>query len=79
MAYIYPLNNPGSVHLTVFDFTYLSPPPTLRLDMCRLGFGQLGSSRLLSSFTLIESVLYIWTGACIALGSDYQGCVFYVF
>ena len=28
MAYIYPLNNPGGVHLTVFDFTHLSPPPT---------------------------------------------------
>ena len=27
MAYIYPLNNPGGVHLTVFDFTHLSPPP----------------------------------------------------
>ena len=29
MAYIYPLNNPGGVHLTVFDFTHLSPPPIL--------------------------------------------------
>ena len=29
MAYIYPLNNPGGVHLTVFDFTHLSPPPNL--------------------------------------------------
>ena len=28
MAYIYPLNNPGGVHLTVFDFTHLAPPPT---------------------------------------------------
>ena len=27
MAYIDPLNNPGGVHLTVFDFTNLSPPP----------------------------------------------------
>ena len=27
IAYIYPLNNPGVVHLTVFDFTHLSPPP----------------------------------------------------
>ena len=25
MAYIYPLNNPGGVHLTVFDSTHLSP------------------------------------------------------
>ena len=30
MAYIYPLNNPGSVHLTVFDFTHLSPPPIMK-------------------------------------------------
>ena len=29
MAYIYPLNNPGGVHLTVCDFTRLSPPPKL--------------------------------------------------
>ena len=29
MAYIYPLNNPGGVHLTVFYFTHLSHPPTL--------------------------------------------------
>ena len=28
MAYIYPLNNPGGVHLTVFDFTHLSHTPT---------------------------------------------------
>ena len=28
MAYFYPLNNPGGVLLTVFDFTKLSPPPT---------------------------------------------------
>ena len=27
MAYNYPLNNPGGVHLTVFNFTHLSPPP----------------------------------------------------
>ena len=27
MAYIYPLNNPGGVHLTFFDSTHLSPPP----------------------------------------------------
>ena len=27
MAYNYPLNKPGGVHLTVFDFTNLSPPP----------------------------------------------------
>ena len=30
MAYIYPLNNPGGVHLTVCDFTHLSAPPTIR-------------------------------------------------
>ena len=28
MAYIYPLNNSRGVHLTVFDFTHFSPPPT---------------------------------------------------
>ena len=28
MAYNFPLNNPGGVHLAVFDFTYLSHPPT---------------------------------------------------
>ena len=27
MAYIYPPNNSAGVHLTVFDFTLLSPPP----------------------------------------------------
>ena len=27
MAYIYPLNNPGGVHLTIFYFTHLAPPP----------------------------------------------------
>ena len=29
MAYIYPLNNPGGVHLTVFDFTHLSHTPSI--------------------------------------------------
>ena len=29
MVYIYPLNNPGGVHLTVLDFTHLSPPPNI--------------------------------------------------
>ena len=33
MAYIYPLNNPGGVHLTVFDFTHLSHPPTIRFRL----------------------------------------------
>ena len=28
MAYVYQLNNPVGGHLTVFDFTHLSPPPT---------------------------------------------------
>ena len=30
MAYIYPLNNPERVYLTVFDFTHLSPPPIIK-------------------------------------------------
>ena len=30
MAYIYPLNNPGGVHLMIFYFTHLSPPPNIR-------------------------------------------------
>ena len=33
MAYIYPLNNPGGVHLTVFDFTHLSHPPTITTQL----------------------------------------------
>ena len=28
MALFYPLNNPGGVHLNVFDFTHLSPTPS---------------------------------------------------
>ena len=30
MAYIYPLDNPGCVHLTFLYFTHLSQPPNLR-------------------------------------------------
>ena len=31
MAHIYPLNNRGGVQRTIFDFTHLSPPPTIVL------------------------------------------------
>ena len=37
MAYNYPLNNPGGVHLIVRDFTHLSQPPNIIL-FCVLWF-----------------------------------------
>ena len=31
--WLYPLNNPGGAHLTVFDFTHLSQPPTIDVNV----------------------------------------------